>query len=105
VKEIGTEVSCLSIASVPPGRLGSQFLSVGDWSGTVKILSLDADKLLVQLSIMDLPVKYVYRSITLSLSITYICLCCHSLCGIASACISCGTSRLTSTSIMTCFHS
>jgi hypothetical protein len=56
-KEIGTEVSCLHIGDVPHGRLACQYLSVGDWSGCVKILSLETDKLLVQLSIMDLPVK------------------------------------------------
>ncbi len=54
--ELGAEVSCLELGAVPPGRVGSPFLAVGDWTGTVKILSLNREgKLFSQLSMISAP--------------------------------------------------
>jgi len=54
-KELGHEVSCLDIAPVPPDRAQARFLAVGDWDGTVRILSLHPDDCLQTLSIQSLP--------------------------------------------------
>lgn len=53
--EMGAEVSCLEMGKVPDGRIGAPFLAVGDWSGTVKLLSLSSDSLLAQLSLITAP--------------------------------------------------
>eukprot|EP01104_Vermistella_antarctica_P018274 TRINITY_DN670_c0_g1_i2.p1 TRINITY_DN670_c0_g1~~TRINITY_DN670_c0_g1_i2.p1 ORF type:complete len:1189 (-),score=349.07 TRINITY_DN670_c0_g1_i2:263-3829(-) len=51
--EMKHEISCLSIAPVPQGRLRSRFLAVGDWNNTVRILSLDPDDCLQSLSVQS----------------------------------------------------
>ncbi len=54
--ELGAEVSCLELGAVPPGRVGSPFLAVGDWTGTVKFLSLSREgQLFSQLSMISAP--------------------------------------------------
>ncbi|CAM9268447.1 unnamed protein product [Chrysoparadoxa australica] len=54
-KELGTEVSCLDIGEVPEGRVRAPFLVAGDWSGTVKVLSLAPESLMTQQSLLNLP--------------------------------------------------
>ena len=40
-REMSAEVSCLSLAAVPPGEQRSRFLAVGLADQTVRIISLD----------------------------------------------------------------
>ncbi|CAM9850089.1 unnamed protein product, partial [Phaeothamnion confervicola] len=54
-KELGFEVSCLDVGEVPEGRVRSQFLVVGDWTGGVRVFSLDHATMFEQLSFLSLP--------------------------------------------------
>jgi splicing factor 3B subunit 3 len=53
-KEMTGTVTCLSLGEVPEGRVRSQFLAVGCDDSTVRILSLDPDDTLKNLSVQGL---------------------------------------------------
>lgn len=53
------EISCLAVASVPPGLQRSRFLAVGCEDSTVRIVSLDPADCLQPLSMQALPAKPV----------------------------------------------
>ncbi|CAM9248608.1 unnamed protein product, partial [Choristocarpus tenellus] len=55
-KELGqVEIACLEMGEVPEGRVRSSYLAVGDWNGSVKIVSLNPENTFEQLSTMELP--------------------------------------------------
>ena len=54
-KEIGHDVSCLELGSVPDGRQRSRFLAVGGWDNTIRIVSLDPDDCMQDLAVLALP--------------------------------------------------
>ena len=56
-KDMGHEVSCLEIGSVPEGRTRSRFLAVGGWDNTIRILSLDPDDCMAVLAVLALPAQ------------------------------------------------
>jgi splicing factor 3B subunit 3 len=56
-KEMGHEVSCLELGSVPEGRTRSRFLAVGGWDNTIRILSLDPDDCMSVLAVLALPAQ------------------------------------------------
>lgn len=56
-KDMGHEVACLEIGSVPDGRQRSRFLAVGGWDNTIRILSLDPDDCMTVLAVLALPAQ------------------------------------------------
>ena len=54
-KELGNEVSCLEVGSIPDGRQRSRFLAVGGWDNTIRVLSLDPDDCMTVLAVLALP--------------------------------------------------
>ena len=54
-KEIGHDVSCLELGSVPDGRQRSRFLAVGGWDNTIRIVSLGPDDCMQDLAVLALP--------------------------------------------------
>ncbi|EFA76732.1 CPSF domain-containing protein [Heterostelium album PN500] len=52
-KEFRREISALEIAPVRKGRQMARFVAIGDWEGPVRVLSLDKDNLLNQVSVLD----------------------------------------------------
>lgn len=56
-KDMGHEVSCLELGSVPEGRSRSRFLAVGGWDTTIRILSLDPDDCMTVLAVLALPAQ------------------------------------------------
>ncbi|KAH8061458.1 hypothetical protein JL722_4081 [Aureococcus anophagefferens] len=53
-KELGVEVACLDVGVVPAGRARAPFLALGGWDGSLRLLSLAPDELLVQVATMQL---------------------------------------------------
>ena len=54
-KEMGFEISCLDISPIPSGRQLANFLAVGDWENTIRILSLESNDCLQTLTMQSLP--------------------------------------------------
>lgn len=54
-RDMGTDVVCMALASVPPGELRSRFLAVGLNDDTVRIISLDPKDCLMPLASQGLP--------------------------------------------------
>ena len=54
-KDMGNEVACMALASVPTGELRSRFLAVGLADDTVRIVSLDPKDCLTPLASQSLP--------------------------------------------------
>jgi len=52
-KDMRRDISCIEIAPIPKGRLMARFLAVSDWEGPVRVLSLDRDNCLSQVSMFD----------------------------------------------------
>eukprot|EP01133_Synstelium_polycarpum_P001533 gene1533-1790_t len=52
-RDLRREVSSLEIAPIPRGRQMARFLAISDWEGPVRILSLDRDNCLNQVSMLD----------------------------------------------------
>ncbi|GAM20196.1 hypothetical protein SAMD00019534_033710, partial [Acytostelium subglobosum LB1] len=52
-KDMRREISAIEIAPVPHGRQMARFLAISDWEGPVRVLSLDRDNCLNQVSMMD----------------------------------------------------
>jgi splicing factor 3B subunit 3 len=57
--EMDAEVTCMGVASVPPGLQRSRFLAVGCEDNTVRVVSLDPADCLQPLSMQALPAKPV----------------------------------------------
>eukprot|EP00917_Polyrhabdina_sp_WS-2016_P013711 GHVP01030037.1.p1 GENE.GHVP01030037.1~~GHVP01030037.1.p1 ORF type:complete len:1239 (+),score=229.74 GHVP01030037.1:2261-5977(+) len=53
-KNLGQEFSCISVQPIPPNRLRGNFVAVGGLDNTVRLLSLEKDRPLRQLSIQAL---------------------------------------------------
>ena len=53
-KELGVEVACVDVGPVPAGRARAPFLALGGWDGSLRLLSLDPNELLVQVSTIQL---------------------------------------------------
>jgi splicing factor 3B subunit 3 len=54
-KEMGVDVVCMALASVPPGELRARFLAVGLADDTVRVISLDPKDCLTLLASQTLP--------------------------------------------------
>ena len=54
-KEMGVDVVCMALASVPPGELRTRFLAVGLADDTVRVISLDPKDCLTLLASQTLP--------------------------------------------------
>ncbi|KAF2070066.1 hypothetical protein CYY_008612 [Polysphondylium violaceum] len=52
-KDMRRDISCIEISPIPKGRILSRFLAVSDWEGPVRVLSLDRDNCLSQVSMFD----------------------------------------------------
>eukprot|EP00922_Rhytidocystis_sp_ex-Travisia-forbesii_P054171 GHVS01080361.1.p1 GENE.GHVS01080361.1~~GHVS01080361.1.p1 ORF type:complete len:1235 (-),score=154.80 GHVS01080361.1:223-3927(-) len=64
-RDMGGELTCLSVQPLLKGRLRSQFLAVAGLDNVVRILSLDRDKELKQLAMQALPASASPESICL----------------------------------------
>lgn len=56
-RDMGRDVACLGIAPISKGRQRGQFLAVGDWENTVRILSLSPEDPLQQVAMQALPTQ------------------------------------------------
>jgi splicing factor 3B subunit 3 len=56
-KDLGHDVTCVEVGSVPVGRQRSRFLAVGGWDNTMRILSLDPDDCMSVLAVLAVPAQ------------------------------------------------
>uniref|UniRef100_A0A7S2F9J7 DNA damage-binding protein 1 n=1 Tax=Octactis speculum TaxID=3111310 RepID=A0A7S2F9J7_9STRA len=56
-KELGVDVACLDVGPLPDGRARSNFLAVGCYDNTVRLLALDSQNLLDQLASIQCPAR------------------------------------------------
>lgn len=54
-RDLGRDVACLGMAPISKGRQRGQFLAVGDYENTVRILTLSPDDPLMQVAMQALP--------------------------------------------------
>eukprot|EP01132_Coremiostelium_polycephalum_P002352 gene2352-2902_t len=52
-KDMRRDIACIEISPIPKGRSMSRFLAISDWEGPVRVLSLDRENCLGQVSMID----------------------------------------------------
>ncbi|KAM9998298.1 hypothetical protein ACTFIY_007955 [Dictyostelium cf. discoideum] len=58
-KDLRRDVACIEISPIPKGRNMARFIAVSDWEGPIRVLSLDRDNCLGQVSMLDTDKVYI----------------------------------------------